>query len=165
MRNCVSSDDGHIVCQLINLCKKMILVLTSYQVLEQSFLSNASDLDLEIEARIFVNKLSDIVSPLFPSQMLSIKTSFREKDAHLKSAKKMASFLIVETVSLSTTYSDVCTTYIMCMTVSVTVATEKRSLSKLKRIKNFLRNFMSQERISGLALLSIENERAENLDF
>ena len=77
----------------------------------------------------------------------------------------MASPLIVETVSLSTTYSDVCTTYIVCMTVSVTVATAERSLSKLKRIKNFLRNFMSQERISGLALLSIENERAENLDF
>ena len=116
----------------------MILVLTSYQVLEQSFLSNASHLDLEIEARIFVNKLSDIVSPLFSSQMLSINTSFREKDAHLKSAKKMASPLIVETVSLSTTYSDVCKTYIVCMTVSVTVATAERSLSKLKRIKNFI---------------------------
>ena len=77
----------------------------------------------------------------------------------------MASPLIVETVSLSTTYSDVCTTYIMCMTVSVTVATAERSLSKLKRIKNFLRSFMSQDRLSGLALLSIENERAENLDF
>ena len=84
-------------------------VLTSYQVLEPSFLLNASHLDLEVEARKFSNKFSDNVSPLYPSQMLSIKTWFREKIAHLKSAKEMASFLIVENASFTTTYSDVCT--------------------------------------------------------
>ena len=51
------------------------------------------------------------------------------------------------------------------MTVPVTVAREERSFSQLKLIKNFLRSSMSQERLSGLALLSIENERAKNLDF
>ena len=40
--------------------------------------------------------------------MLFIKTSFREKIAHLKSAKEMAYFLIVENASLDTTYPDVC---------------------------------------------------------
>ena len=93
--------------------------------------------------------------------MLAIKMSFREKIAHLKSAKEMASFLIFENASLATTYSDVCTAYIMYMTV----ATAERSSSKLKLIKNFLRSSMSQERLSGLALLSIENERAKNLHF
>ena len=83
-------------CQLINRFEKMESVVTSYQVLEPSFLSNASHLNLEAEARKFSNKFSDNVSPLFSSQMLSIKTSFREKIAHLKSAKKLASFLIVE---------------------------------------------------------------------
>ena len=62
--------------------KGMKSVITSYQVLEPSFLSNASRLDLEVEARKFSNRFSDNVSPLFPSQMLSIKTSFREKIAH-----------------------------------------------------------------------------------
>ena len=51
------------------------------------------------------------------------------------------------------------------MTVLVTVATVDKSFSKLKLIKNFLRSSMSQERLSGLALLSIENERAKNLYF
>ena len=41
----------------------------------------------------------------------------------------------------------------------------ERSFSKLKLIKSFFRSSMSQERLSGLALLSIENERAQNLDF
>ena len=51
------------------------------------------------------------------------------------------------------------------MTVTVTVATAERSFSKLKLIQNFLRSSMSRERLSGLALLSIKNERAKNLDF
>ena len=97
--------------------------------------------------------------------MLSIKTSFKEKIAYSKSAKKMASFSIVENASLATTYPEVCTAYIMYMTVSVTVARAERSFSKLKLIKNFLRISMSKERLSGLALLSMENEQAKNLDF
>ena len=97
--------------------------------------------------------------------MLSIKMSFREKIAHLKSAKKMASFLIVENASLATTYPDVCTAYMMYMTVPVIVATAERSFSKLKLIKTFLRSSMFQERLRSLVLLSIENEQAKNLDF
>ena len=123
-------------------------VVTSYKVLEPSFLSNA----LEVEARKFSNKFFDNVFPLFPSQMLSIKTSFGEKIAPLKSLKKMASFSIVENASLATTYPDVCTAYMMYMIVPVTVATAERSFSKLKLIKNFLQSSMSQERLSGLAL-------------
>ena len=121
--------------------------------------------DLEVEAGKLSNKFSDNVSPLLSSQMLSIKTSFREKIARLKSAKEMASFLIVENASLATTYPDVCTAYMMHMTVPVIVVTAERSFSKLKLIKTFLRSSMSQERLSSLVLLSIENEQAKNLDF
>ena len=132
-------------CQLVNYFEGIKPVVTSYQVLEPSFLSNASHLDLEVEARKFSNKFSHNVSPLFPSQMHSIETSFRERIVHLKSAKEMVSFLIVENASLATTYPDVCSVYMMYMTVSVTVATAERSFPKLKLIKNFLRSSMSQE--------------------
>ena len=93
--------------------------------------------------------------------MLSIKTSFKEKIAHLKYAREMASFLIIENASLATSYPD----YMMYLTVPVTLATAERSFSKLKLIKNFLRSCMSQERLSGLSLLSMEHERAKTLDF
>ena len=50
--------------------------------------------------------------------MLSVKTLFRENIAqNLKSAKEMASFLIVENALLATTYPDVCLTYMMYITV------------------------------------------------
>ena len=84
-------------------------MVTSYQVLEPNFSSNAPHQDLEVEARKFSKKFSDNVSPLFPDQMLSVKTSFIEKIAHSKSAKEMASFLIVENASLATNYPDVFT--------------------------------------------------------
>ena len=94
-------------CQLINRFEGMKSVVTSFQVMEPSFLSNTSHLDLEAKARKFSNKLSDNISSLFPSQMLFIKTSFREKIAHLKSAKEMVSFLIIENVSIAKNYPDV----------------------------------------------------------
>ena len=103
-------------CQQINRFEGMKSVVISYQVLEPSFLSISSYLDLKVEARKCFNKFYNNASPLFPGQMLSIKTSFREKIAPLKSAKEVASFLIVENASLPTTYPDVCMMYMMYMT-------------------------------------------------
>ena len=90
---------------------------------------------LRLKQENFITKFSNEISPLFPGQMLSIRTSFREKIAHLKSAKEMASFLIVENASHAPTCPDVCTTYIMYMIVPVIFATAERSFSKLKLIK------------------------------
>ena len=59
---------------------------------------------------------------------------------------------------------DVATAIKLFLTIPITVASAERSFSKLKVIKTYLRNSMSQERLSGLAILSIENERALSLD-
>jgi len=51
------------------------------------------------------------------------------------------------------------------LTIPVTVASGKRSFSKLKLIKTYLRASMKQDRLHGLALLSIENAVASELDY
>ncbi|KAG6934133.1 hypothetical protein G0U57_017732, partial [Chelydra serpentina] len=51
------------------------------------------------------------------------------------------------------------------LTVPVSVASDERSFSKLKLLKNYLRSTISQNRLSGFALISIENTIAKNLDF
>lgn len=50
------------------------------------------------------------------------------------------------------------------LTLPISVASGERSFSKLKQIKNYLRTSMSQERLSDLAIISIENNISEALD-
>ena len=47
----------------------------------------------------------------------------------------------------------------------VTTASCERSFSKLKLIKTYLRSTMAQERLSSMAILSIETEIASKLDY
>ena len=51
------------------------------------------------------------------------------------------------------------------LTMSISVASCERSFSKLKLVKTYLRSQMSDARLSCLAVLSIERELAEKLDF
>ncbi|XP_025202810.1 uncharacterized protein LOC112599903 [Melanaphis sacchari] len=50
------------------------------------------------------------------------------------------------------------------LTIPITVASAERSFSKLKLIKSYLRTSMTQERLTSLAILSIEEDIASNLD-
>lgn len=51
------------------------------------------------------------------------------------------------------------------LTVPFSVASAERSFSKMKLIKTYLRSTMSQERLSALAVLSIENRTARQVDY
>ena len=55
--------------------------------------------------------------------------------------------------------------YRILLTIPITVASAERSFSKLKLIKSYLRSTMSQERLSGLTILSIEKEMLEKLKY
>lgn len=51
------------------------------------------------------------------------------------------------------------------ITLPIGIASAERSFSVLRRIKNYLRSTMDQERTSDLALLAIEREAAQQLDI
>ncbi len=75
--------------------------------------------------------------------------------------KDLAEMLIVKHSSIMTSVPDVVTVFKIFLTLPVTVAASaERSFSKLKLIKNYMRSTMSQDRLSGLSILSIENESA-----
>ena len=103
-------------------------------------------------------------SPEFPLQLLSFRTSMNSEIKNTTTIKQLADLLIIQYTSISSTYLDDCTALIMFLTLPVTVATAERSFSKLKYIKNYLRNCMGQERLKGLAMLSIEASRAKVMD-
>ena len=55
--------------------------------------------------------------------------------------------------------------YRILLIVSVIVALTKRSFSKLKIIKTYLRSTMTQDRLNGLTILSIERDILERLEY
>jgi hypothetical protein len=62
-------------------------------------------------------------------------------------------------------YPNVSIAYRILLTVPVTVASAERSFSKLKLLKNYLRSTMSQERLNGLAMCTIERGILDSIDL
>ena len=65
----------------------------------------------------------------------------------------------------STTYPYAINAYKVLLTIPVTVASAERSFSKLKLLKTYLRSTISQERLNGLAIISIESEILDTMDY
>ncbi|KAJ8352087.1 hypothetical protein SKAU_G00235630 [Synaphobranchus kaupii] len=80
--------------------------------------------------------------------------------AALASAKELAEELQIKPCLKE---SWLCTRILL--TLPVTVASGERSFSKLKLIKNYLRTTMMQERLNGLATISIESELGQEIDL
>ena len=51
------------------------------------------------------------------------------------------------------------------MTIPITVASVKRSFSKLKLLKSYLRSTMSQKRLNELDILSIKQDLLGNIEY
>ena len=67
--------------------------------------------------------------------------------------------------NLTEIYPNIVISLRILLTIGISVASAERSFSKLKIIKNYLRSTMGQERLVGLATISIEAEIAYGLDI
>nr|XP_047137596.1 uncharacterized protein LOC124814089 [Hydra vulgaris] len=83
-----------------------------------------------------------------------------DKNTNLKSAYDFLNYVYKEE-----TYPNLVIALRIILTSPVTVASAERSFSKLKLIKTFHRSTMVDERLSSLAMLSIENEVARKLSY
>jgi hypothetical protein len=72
---------------------------------------------------------------------------------------------ILEFVMAADFYPNVWIAYRILIIVLVTVASTERSFSKLKLLKNHLRSTMSQERLNGLVMCTIERTILDNIDL
>ncbi|KAL4142042.1 hypothetical protein QTP88_004574 [Uroleucon formosanum] len=85
------------------------------------------------------------------------------KDCEGISTNDVLKFMI--TNDMISSYLNLSTLYKIFYTLPVSSATAERSFSRLKLIKTFLRSTLTEEKLSNLAILSIEKCTAEKIDF
>ncbi|XP_042460344.1 zinc finger MYM-type protein 1-like [Zingiber officinale] len=111
-----------------------------------------------LESSLAHNGCSDVNGDDLFSELTFLKCSLPEES---KSAIDVLDYL----KKMDGCFPNAHVAYKILLTIPVTVASAERSFSKLKLIKTFLRSTMSQERLNGLAMLSIEKEIIEQLDY
>ena len=79
--------------------------------------------------------------------------------------KEYTSINILNYIKMLDSFPNTCIAYRILLIIPITIASAERSVSKLKLIKSYLRSTMSQEKLSSLAILSIENEMLEELEY
>uniref|UniRef100_H2ZWX0 DUF4371 domain-containing protein n=1 Tax=Latimeria chalumnae TaxID=7897 RepID=H2ZWX0_LATCH len=151
--------------QLTNCFQSLQAVADKFSVIQPNMLISASDEDLFKEAEKLANHFIKDISPAFPGQLLSFRSCLKSEISKQSSVKDLANMLIVDNNALASSFSEVCTVLLLFLTIPVTVPSAERSFTKLKLIKNYLRSTMGQERLHGLGMLSIGNERARKINL
>ena len=146
--------------------KSFKCVVNKFRVLNPNFLRNTSDEKIIELSEILCEEYNDdLNSMFFPSEMLSFRKVMSDEINSANDIKDLAISLICGPSSLTASLQGVVDAYILFLTLPVTSATNERTFSKLKLIKSYSRSVMSQNRLSGLALLSIEKETASKVDL
>lgn len=130
-----------------------VLMSSSVDVLQKY----AADLALKYRDDLnAVELLSEVES--FKFQAASVLTD-------LAKSSPVDLLTFIHKYSLQDVYPNIEIALRLFLSLPVTVASCERSFSKLKLIKNYLRSSIGQERLSGLAIISIESTIANELNY
>uniref|UniRef100_A0A3B3YLV2 DUF4371 domain-containing protein n=1 Tax=Poecilia mexicana TaxID=48701 RepID=A0A3B3YLV2_9TELE len=109
-----------------------------FEPVQPNTLLQAGDEELYQAAKWLSEHYRRDFAPSSPAQLLC-RTSFRDQIAKQKSVVDLAKMLIVSHPAVTSTFTEVCA-FLLFLTLPVSVASSERSFSKLKIIKNYLRN-------------------------
>nr|XP_047129467.1 uncharacterized protein LOC124809423 [Hydra vulgaris] len=120
------------------------------------------DNTLLLKCQNFHNKMSDIDPFEMEMELKRFIHLVLENDEKLKTAIHFLNY--INSKCLQEVYPNVAIALRVLLTCPVTAATAERSFSKLKLIKNFHRSTRTQDRLSSLAMLSIESDCARKIN-
>lgn len=95
--------------------------------------------------------------------VLEVRAAYPAFPDHLSTQTEMLNYIYKE--QLLDLYGNLSIAFRLLLTLPITVACGERSFSALKLIKTYLRSTMSQEGLSGLALMSIEHRVRRSLNM
>lgn len=108
---------------------------------------------------------SDVLNRNVTIQFVNFVSLVKEDLNEGMSVRDLVNLLLQKYSVLESDFGEVVTLLLLFLTLPVTVASAERSFSKLKIIKNYLRNSTSQNRLHDLAILAIEQKAAACMDI
>lgn len=115
--------------------------------------------DLNLKLKDDSHNESDIDGIDLYNEIIALKSHFAENQSD---PRTILQYLF--TNDLISTFPNTAIALRILLTLPVSVASGERSFSKLKIIKNYLRSTMLQQRLSNLAIVSIEHQLLDSLD-
>lgn len=143
---------------------QMRAVASDFGFLDGKIMFQTSVVDLKKAAVDLALKYSDDLDTTeFQLEVESFKHQARALTVNEPSPLDLLQ--LIHQLALEDVYPNIEIALRLLLTLPVTVASCERSFSKLKLIKNYLRSTMGQERLSGLAILSIEYDVASKVNY
>ncbi|XP_053949386.1 uncharacterized protein LOC128857663 [Anastrepha ludens] len=135
--------------------KKFTRISDDFGFLSGDRLSTMEPEDLKKNATDLALKYKDDLSTLeLCSEIVDFKQTALKTVEDLENASLLDLLQMIYDFELQESYPNIAIA--IRITLPVSIASSERSFSKLKLIKNYLRSTMSQERLSNMAILSIE---------
>jgi hypothetical protein len=135
-----------------------------------AFLTHFNDMttdELLMKSQQLVYEYTEDFDTSFPAEMLQFAHFAPSIVTVCEGKPACASDLLsaVLTAQVESTFPNVAIALRIFLTLMCTNCTAERSFSKLKLLKSKLRSTMTQERLSNLAIMSIESDVLRNIDF
>ncbi|XP_054714780.1 zinc finger MYM-type protein 1-like [Uloborus diversus] len=143
-------------------------VYEKFAVIQSMHLLESSDNQLLLLSKQLTETFDDVQQEEIVPEIKRLRRHLQasgilKEDATSWSSLKMLQFIVE--MDFNESVPNVCVALRLFLTACVSVSSCERSFSKLKLIKNYLRSTMSQSRLSSLAMISIENSVAKNINF
>jgi hypothetical protein len=139
------------------------LIADTFAFLYPEKLKQMTTSDLEVAAQKLVQTYSHDLSEDLIQEVRSFRNEFRNELGPKETVLDLLK--LISNAKLASSMPELTTACLLFLSIPVTVASAERSFSKLKIIKSYLRSSMAQERLAGLAILSIESQEAKTLNY
>jgi len=166
LRIAVLAAVDRILADISKISSELREISLEFEFLSGKLLEKLSASELEECAKELSAKYpSDLNSEEFESEIASFKHQVLALIDDVATATPLDLLNFLHRRELEDVYPNIEIAIRIYLSLPVTVASCERSFSKLKLIKSYLRSAMGQERLSNLAILSIEHAFAKNVNF